>query len=66
MNEDDGSLTLANVVLLVRGNECSLWRPMNSREAWPLYLTTEDGDALSVFDEQGEFSAEMLAFLTSF
>lgn len=38
-----GALHVANVRLVVRGREVPLFRPLNSREPWPLWATTEDG-----------------------
>ncbi len=62
-NPDDGSISVANVSLFVRGYEYPLHRPLNSRDAWPLYLTTGDGDDIEVFSDDGEFSPEMLTLL---
>lgn len=61
-SEDDGSLSVANVLLRVRESYYSLSRPLNSREAWPLYLTTAN-DVLSVFDDAGNFTDELIEFL---
>lgn len=59
-----GDLHLANVTLMVRGRACRLYRALNSRQPWPLVLTTEDEDELYVFDDTGSFSPEMLQFLS--
>ena len=64
MNMDSGGITVANVVLVVRGERCDLERPLNSRQPWPLYLTKPDGDVIEVFDANGAFSDEMRTFLT--
>lgn len=58
-----GGTTIANVMLKVRGEPCLLHRPLNSREPWPLYLTTDNEDELAVFSDDGSFSPEMLDFL---
>lgn len=64
-NESSGGIYLANVTLTVRGKECTLERPLNSRQAWPLYLATEDDETIAVFDDDGGFTDEMMAFLKS-
>lgn len=58
-----GAIYVANVRLEVRGRTCQLHRPLNSRDAWPLYLTTENGVELAVFTDSGSFSQEMSAYL---
>lgn len=62
-NEMDGSIFVSNVKLVVRGEVCCLFRPMNSREEWPLYLLGEGADEIAVFSEDGSFSQEMVDFL---
>lgn len=65
-SEDSGGLFVRNVTLIVRGEEVHLWRPLNSRHAWPLYLTLDlDDEEYSVFDDDGNLSIEMLKFLTT-
>lgn len=61
-DSSSGFLTLANVHLIVRGLTCQLSRPLNSRESYPLYLTTEDDD-IEVFTSGGKLTPEMIAFL---
>lgn len=62
-HEESGATTLGNVYFWVNGAEFALHRPLNSRASFPLYLTTEEGDELGVFNDDGTFSADMLAFL---
>ena len=62
-DESSGSLTLENVRLLINGEEQKLHRPLNTREPWSLYLTDPDDEEISVFGEDGSFSADMLAKL---
>lgn len=63
MDESSGALFVQNVVLKVRGEPCRLERPMNSREAWPLQVVTDQDEQIPVFNEDGSFSAEMMTFL---
>lgn len=62
-DEHDGSTYVSNVDLVVRGVACQFRRPLNSREAWPLYMLTGDYEEISVFHDDGSFSVEMLEFL---
>lgn len=62
-DENTGGLHVRNVALIVRGQKMEMWRPLNSRHAWPLYLNTPDDEEYSVFDDEGNLSAEMLNFL---
>ncbi|QIG66764.1 hypothetical protein EVB27_094 [Rhizobium phage RHph_TM16] len=66
-NKSDGSIHLGNVTLVVRGKQCYLYRPLNSREPYPLWLKhPESEDDIEVFTVDGmfvEFSDEMVAFL---
>jgi hypothetical protein len=55
-----GGLFVANVVLKVAGKPCRLHRPLNSRDQWPLYLTDDDDEELSVFNEDGSFAEEFV------
>lgn len=59
----DGSLTLENVKLIIRGALCHTSRPLNSREPYPLYALLPDGETISVFESDGEFTQEMIDFL---
>jgi hypothetical protein len=59
---DDGSTFIVNVALMVRGFHAPLFRPLNSRDAWPLYMATDEDD-IAVFNDDGAFSEEMLRFL---
>lgn len=64
MDESSGGISVGNLHFEVNGNACHLYRPMNSRRFWPLYLVNEEtDDEIDVFTESGTFSAEMLAFL---
>ncbi|WP_434716076.1 hypothetical protein [Paraburkholderia sp. A3RO-2L] len=62
-DESSGAIFVANVKLKVRGVARRLYRPLNSREAWPLYLALDDDSEIEVFNEDGSFSGEMLEFL---
>jgi hypothetical protein len=48
-DESDGSLFVKNVRFTVGGHPIHLYRPLNSREPWP--LLTEDCEP--VFDDEG-------------
>lgn len=60
-NDADGAITCDNIFLGV-GNDHTLvnfWRPLNSREPWPLYVVYKD-EIINVFndDPEGNLSDE--------
>lgn len=60
----DGALYVTNVRVFLHGQLCTLRRPLNSREAWPLYLSTANGlEDVEVFDKDGNLSAELLSII---
>ena len=61
-NEADGSLSIGNVILIVRGQQVHLSRPLNARTAYPLWASTGDHD-YKVFNDDGTFTDEMRDFL---
>ncbi|KVP16903.1 hypothetical protein [Burkholderia ubonensis] len=58
-----GGLYVANVTLKVRGKACRLYRPLNSRDTWPLFLIDEHEEEIPVFSDDGSFSPEMTDYL---
>jgi hypothetical protein len=70
-NGADGSISVANVVLTVAREQVLLYRPLNSRSAWPLWVSTESllptpgavVEDFKVFDVAGNLSNDMLAFI---
>lgn len=60
----DGSLTIANVALVVGRRVCRLSRPLNSRRPYPLYAMPDDDTTLAVFTDDGRLTDEMTAYLT--
>lgn len=64
-DEDSGNLSIANVQLMVNGMAQRLYRPMNSRQPWPLYTLNQAGDEISVFDDTGKFTQELLDYFES-
>ncbi len=57
-----GGITISNVTLKVRGKAYQLYRPLNSRLEWPLYLVDENEEDIAVFADDGLFSGEMREF----
>lgn len=62
LNEDDGSLSVANIAIVIHGKRYRHFRPINSREPWPLYLECGE-DEIEVFTDDGNLSTEMLALI---
>lgn len=60
---DDGSLTVANVALIVRGEAILMYRPLNSRRPWPLFLAPFEQDEIEVFNDDGSFTQRFTRFL---
>ena len=52
-NESNGAIYVANVQFFATNTTLVIERPLNSRDAWPLFLETEN-DCLPVFSEIGE------------
>ncbi len=63
-DQSSGDLTISNVRLMIRGQQCPLFRPLNSRHAWPLYAAMPDGEEIEVFTGSGSFTPEMQSLLT--
>lgn len=51
----NGCLIIRNMNFYYKGQLLPIFRPLNSREAWPLYIET-DVDTLSIFDEEGNIA----------
>lgn len=63
-DDNDGSLTVLNVVLRVHGEVVEYRRPLNSRQPWPLVAVLPPRDELlPIFTDSGQLSAEMLRFI---
>jgi len=58
-NENSGCTFVTNVNLIINDVEVPLWRPMNSRLAYPLYASTEDGEDIQVFNDFGNMTVDM-------
>jgi len=61
-NDADGSISISNVMIHIYGEALNLSRPLNSREAWPLWVedvnSSGDFDPIEVFAEDGAFSPD--------
>ena len=57
-----GSLSITNIRFIADGREYPLFRPLNARGSWPLYLNAGDDD-IAVFDEHGRLTPEMLLLI---
>lgn len=63
-SQDDGSLTISNVGFTIRGVRYRLYRPLNSREPWPLWCEHPDTfDTIEVFTDDGELSPDFVAWI---
>jgi hypothetical protein len=65
-DESDGSLSIPSLPFTIRGAVWRLWRPLNSREPWPLRASSPDEEqTVDVFTADGHFSQEFLAVLSA-
>lgn len=64
-DESNGGLFITNVHLIVNQVKQKLYRPLNSRDPFPLYLTDENDEDISVFNDDGTFTVEMMNYLKS-
>lgn len=56
-DESDGSIYVANLPFRIGKMEYTLFRPLNARNPWPLYMHAA-GDDLAIFNEDGRFTAK--------
>lgn len=61
----DGSIHCSNICIVLNGCVFEHFRPLNSREPWPLRLRRADPDAedFRAFDDQGNLSDEVKGLL---
>jgi len=64
-DSSSGAIYVENVKLKVNGKALRLERPLNSREAWPLNLITEDDEEVTVFTSDGDFTVDLVEHLKS-
>jgi hypothetical protein len=60
MDENSGSIQCDSLTLYNKNGRCAVpFRPLNSRDPWPLYISFEDDD-LPVFDDEGNLTPDIL------
>jgi hypothetical protein len=59
----DGSIYIKNVHLVVREKGHNVYRPLNTRVPWNVYIYDDNGDIIDVFNENGTLSSEFVKFL---
>ena len=65
-DESDGSIRSGSITVIIRGRTYDHYRPLNSREPWPLWLrqrSDPDAEDFCAFTDDGELSAELLALI---
>lgn len=60
---DTGELQLVNIDVTFNGDKLELFRPLNSREPYPLWLRYGDDEEMVVFNDDGSLSTEFAAFI---
>jgi hypothetical protein len=65
-SDADGSIRCGSITVIIDGVTYDHYRPLNSREPWPLWLhqrNDPDAEHFEAFDEAGNLSAEVLALI---
>lgn len=60
-DESDGSIRCGSITIIVRGRTYDHYRPLNSREPWPLWLALRndpDAEHFRAFTDDGELNDE--------
>ncbi len=63
-DDSDGSIYVANVVVLVRRFQIWCRTTLNARDAWPMFASFPDDSEVTVFDDAGEFTPEFIAAIS--
>lgn len=62
---DEGSLTITNLTIKIKGKPYLFKTTYNSKANYPLFLQTEDYEDILVFDDEGNFDADFISFCNS-
>lgn len=65
-DENDGSIYSGCITVIIHNVTYDHRRPLNSREAWPLWLRRRndpDAEEFEAFTDEGELSPELLAVI---
>ena len=57
-----GDLCCLNLVLVTKGGRAFIWRGLNSREEWSIFVGTDYYEDIELLDSKGNFTAEFLAW----
>jgi len=52
-DESSGNTSISNIAFTYKEQPVAVFRPINAREPWPLYVELETGDVEPIFDYQG-------------
>lgn len=58
-DENDGTISVENLPFMIGHEVVRLYRPLNSREPYPLYAQLGD-EEIQVFDDAGDLSPQFL------
>jgi hypothetical protein len=58
MDGSDGSISVANIQFKFNGEPVKVFRPMNARDSWPMFVSTETGDEFQLFNQDGELQPQ--------
>lgn len=57
-----GDLCCVNLTLVTKAGRAHVWRSLNSREAWAVYVAAAEHEDIEVLDGNGDFTKEFLAW----
>jgi hypothetical protein len=55
-----GDLCCLNLMLVTKAGRAHIWRGLNSRDEWPIFVVNADEEEIEVFDDNGAFAKEFL------
>lgn len=59
---NSGALTVMNLSLIIHGRRRAVFRPLNAREPYPLWVWGDEDD-IRIFEESGVLSADFLSMI---
>lgn len=68
MQNEDGDLCLVYDLFKFKCDDDAIliFRPLNSREPWPIYTINEDGERVSLFDADGKITDQFRQFIVDY
>ena len=55
-----GDIYCSNLTIVTRTGRAHIWRGLNSRDEWPIFVATDDDEAIEILDKTGNFTEEFV------